>query len=52
MTIVTEYNWEHDTFTHHSDYTARQAFHQAVATVADKARATLPESSGRIDKAV
>ena len=32
--------------------TSRQAFRQAVTQVADKARATLPECGGRIDKAV
>lgn len=32
--------------------TTRQAFRQAVTQVADKARTTLPECHGRIDKAV
>lgn len=32
--------------------TERHAFRQAVATVAEKAKSTLPESAGRIDKAV
>jgi hypothetical protein len=50
--MVTEYDWEHDTFTHNVDHPARQAFRQAVAEIADKARQTLPECNGRVDAAV
>src|SRR5262247_2629049 len=52
MTIVTSYDWESDTFTHHGDTPARQAWREAVAEIADKAKATLPECNGRVDKAV
>ena len=52
MTIVTSYDWESDTFTHHGDNGARQAWREAVVEIADKAKATLPECNGRVDKAV
>lgn len=52
MTIVTEYDWERDTFTHHADQAARAAWRQAVAEVAAKAHAKLPECNGRVDSAV
>jgi hypothetical protein len=51
-TIVTSYDFESDTFTHHAETPARQAWRQAVAEIADKARAKLPECSGRVDSAV
>jgi hypothetical protein len=50
--IVAEYSWESDTFTHHVDTPARTAWRQAVAEIADKARAKLPESASRVDRAV
>ncbi len=50
MAIVASYDWESDSFTHHGD--VRQAWREAVATVADKAKATLPECNGRVDSAV
>jgi hypothetical protein len=52
MAIVTEYDWESDTFTHHSDNGARQAWREAVAETAGKAKATLPDCTGRVDRAV
>jgi hypothetical protein len=52
MTIVASYDWESDTFTHHGDNRARQAWREAVAAIADKAKAKLPECNGRVDKAV
>ena len=52
MAIVTEYDWERDTFTHHADHAARAAWRAAVAEVATKAHAKLPECNGRVDAAV
>src|SRR5262249_6479850 len=52
MTIVSQYNWESDSWTTNGDTPARQAWRQAVAEIADKARAKLPECSGRVDSAV
>jgi hypothetical protein len=52
MSIVASYDWESDTFTHHGDNGARQAWREAVAAIADKAKAKLPECNGRVDKAV
>jgi hypothetical protein len=53
MTIVTSYDFESDTWTHHHGETpARQAFRAAVAAIAAKAKETLPECNGRVDKAV
>jgi hypothetical protein len=51
-TIVTTYDWESDTWTTNGDTAARQAWRQAVAEIADKAKAKLPECSGRVDSAV
>ena len=51
MAIVASYDWESDSFTHHGD-TARQAWREAVAAIAEKAKAKLPECSGRVDSAV
>jgi hypothetical protein len=51
-TIVTAYDWEIDTFTHHAETQARKAWREAVAEIADKAKAKLPECSGRVDSAV
>jgi hypothetical protein len=50
-TIVTSYDWESDSWTN-GDTTARQAWREAVAEIADKAKAKLPECSGRVDSAV
>jgi hypothetical protein len=52
MAIVTAYDWESDTWTTNGDTTARQAWRQAVAEIADKAKVKLPECSGRVDSAV
>jgi NADH:ubiquinone oxidoreductase subunit len=52
MTIVTEYDWQSDTFTHHTDTPARQAWRAAVTEIAERAKQTLPEANGRVDKAV
>jgi hypothetical protein len=52
MAIVTSYDWESDTWTHNGDDPARAAWHQAVAEIAEKARAKLPECNGRVDSAV
>jgi hypothetical protein len=53
MAIVASYDWESDSFTHHNgDNPARQAWRDAVAEIAEKAKATLPECNGRVDSAV
>src|SRR4030095_3368665 len=52
MTIVASYDWESDTFTHHAETGARAALRAAVAEIAERARQTLPEANGRVDKAV
>jgi len=53
MSIVTEYDWESDTWTHHTaENAARKAWREAVAEIAAKAKATLPDCAGRVDKAV
>src|SRR5689334_15681874 len=53
MAIVTSYDWESDTFTNHTgENAARQAWRAAVAEIAEKAKATLPECNGRVDRAV
>ena len=52
MTIVSQYSWESDTWTTNGDTPTRQAWRQAVAEIADKAKTKLPECSGRVDSAV
>src|SRR2546428_9054923 len=52
MTIVTSYDWESDTWTHNGDNPARQAWRDAVSEIAEKAKAKLPECSGRVESAV
>jgi len=53
MTIVTSYDVESDTWTHHpGDTPARVAFRNAVSDIALKAKATLPDCHGRVDSAV
>src|SRR5713101_6859222 len=52
MTIVTSYDFESDTWNYNGDNPARQAFRQAVAEIAAKAKETLPECNGRVDSAV
>src|SRR5262245_59088438 len=46
VTMVTEYSWESDTWTH-GDNPVRTAWREAVAEIAEKAKATLPECNGR-----
>jgi hypothetical protein len=53
MTIVTSYDWESDTFTNHAaENEARKAWREAVAEIAEKAKATLPDCAGRVDRAM
>jgi hypothetical protein len=53
MTIVTSYDIESDTWTHHTGDTAtRTAWRAAVADIAAKAKETLPQCGGRVDAAV
>src|SRR5438876_8735296 len=52
MTIVTSYDWESDTWTQHAENAAWKAWREAVAEIAEKAKATLPDCSGRVDRAV
>ena len=52
MAIVSEYSWENDTFTNHGENAARKAWREAVAAIAEKAKATLPECNARVDRAV
>jgi hypothetical protein len=51
MVAVSEISWEEVSAPDFGN-PARQAWREAVAQVADKARAKLPECSGRIDRAV
>src|SRR5438309_2614508 len=50
MATVAAYDWESDSFTHDGD--VRQAWREAVAEIAEKAKTTLPECNGRVDSAV
>src|SRR6266699_5612211 len=53
MAIVASYDWESDSWNHQNgDNPARQAWRDAVAEIAEKAKATLPECNGRVDSAV
>ena len=53
MTIVTEYGWESNTWTHHNgENAARATWREAVAEIAEKAKATLPDCAGRVDRAL
>ena len=53
MAIVASYDWESDTFTHHTgDNPARAAWREAVVTIAERAKQTLPACAGRVDRAV
>jgi len=53
MAIVTEISWD-DMFAGKSvpESSVRQAWRQAVTEIADKAKATLPQCNGRVEKAV
>jgi hypothetical protein len=52
MSIVTEYDFETNTWTHHGENGARAAWREAVQEIAEKAKATLPQCHGRVDAAV
>src|SRR5262245_42125547 len=52
MAILTSYDWESDTWTYNGDNPARTAWREAIAAIAEKAKAKLPECNGRVDKAV
>ena len=52
MTMVTEYDWETNTWTRHGENGARTAWREAVAEIAARAKATLPACNGRVDRAV
>jgi len=53
VTIVTEYDWESDTWTHPTgEHAARAAWREAVQEIAEKAKATLPDCAGRVARAV
>jgi len=49
MVAVKEFSWEEVSS---PDFGSRAAWREAVADIADKARAKLPECNGRVDKAV
>ena len=51
MVAVREITWE-EASAPGFEHTVRQAWRAAVADIADKARAKLPECNGRVDKAV
>src|SRR5215831_6991559 len=50
--ILSSYDWENDTWTHNGDNPTRQIWRDAIAEIAEKAKATLPECNGRVDRAV
>jgi len=52
MVIVASYDWESDTWTHNGDNSARTAWREAVAEIAEKAKDKLPECHGRVESAV
>ena len=53
MAIVSSYDWESDSWSHHNgDTPARKAYREAVADIAEKAKQTLPDCIGRVDSAV
>src|SRR5215468_11136116 len=53
MAIVSSYDWESDSWTHNNgNNLARQAYREAVAEIAEKAKVTLPDCIGRVDSAV
>jgi hypothetical protein len=49
MVAVKEFSWEEVSS---PDFGARAAWREAVAAIAEKAKAKLPECNGRVDKAV
>jgi len=53
MAIVTSYDWENDSWTHHNgDNPTRQIWRDAVAEIGECAKHTLPECNGRVDAAI
>src|SRR5215470_10983429 len=50
MTIVAQFSWD-DIASTDIGNPARTVWRQAVAAIAEKAKATLPECNGRVDKA-
>ena len=53
MAILTSYDWESDSWTHHNgENPTRQIWRDAIAEIAEKAKTTLPECNGRVDSAV
>src|SRR5499425_634593 len=53
MAILTSYDWESDSWTHHNgENPTRQIWRDAVAEIAEKAKQTLPECNGRVDAAI
>jgi hypothetical protein len=53
VTIVTEYDWESDSWTHPTgEHAARAAWREAIQVIAERAKATLPECHSRVDAAV
>jgi len=51
MVAVKEITWE-EASAPGFEQTTRQAWREAVAAIAERAKATLPEANGRVDKAV
>jgi hypothetical protein len=51
MTIVAQFSWD-DIADPAFENPARQAYREAVAEIAEKAKQTLPECNGRVDRAV
>jgi len=49
MVALKEFSWEEVS---HPDFGSRAAWREAVAEIAERAKATLPEANGRVDKAV
>ena len=49
MVAIKEFSWEEVSS---PDFGARAAWREAVAAIADKAKAKLPECNGRVDKAI
>jgi hypothetical protein len=49
MVALKEFSWEEVS---HPDFGSRAVWRQAVAEIAERAKATLPEANGRVDKAV
>ena len=50
--MVANFSLNGTTTTHIPENIARTIFHQAITAVAEQAKQTLPQSHGRIDKAI